>query len=177
MPKHFPVFLDLTGKAIHIYGAGRIASRRANTLLAFASCLTVHAPQASKCIEKAAAEGRLILRREPYEPGTIEQDAFMVLAATDDPLVNRQICEECRAKGIPVNVCSDRTLCDFHFPGIASRGELVIGINAGGTDHRLARKWTEKIQREVEEDGYDDKAQKASDNGKSQEDGAGNTDG
>lgn len=72
-----------------------------------------------------------------------------------------------REKGILVNVCSDQTLCDFHFPGIASKGELVIGINAGGKDHHLARKWTEKIRKEVEEDGYDHQAEKASHNGKS----------
>ena len=152
MPKRFPIFLDLTERKIHIYGAGRIASRRVDTLLPFSPCLTVHAPWASGSIQKAAQEGRLILRQEPYEPGTIEQDVFMVLAAADDSLVN---------------VCSDQTLCDFHFPGIASKGELVIGINAGGKDHHLARKWTEKIRKEVEEDGYDHQAEKASDNGKS----------
>lgn len=167
MPKRFPIFLDLTERKIHIYGAGRIASRRVDTLLPFLPCLTVHAPWVSGSIQKAAQEGRLILRQEPYEPGTIEQDVFMVLAATDDSLVNEQICRECREKGILVNVCSDQTLCDFHFPGIASKGELVIGINAGGKDHHLARKWTEKIRKEVEEDGYDHQAEKASHNGKS----------
>ena len=66
-----------------------------------------------------------------------------------------------------VNVCSDQEQCDFHFPGIALRGELVIGVNAGGRDHRLAKKWTDKIRKEVEEDGYDDQAKKASDDSKS----------
>ena len=43
----------------------------------------------------------------------------------------------------------------------------MIVINAGGKDHHLARKWTEKIRKEVEEDGYDHQAEQASHNGKS----------
>lgn len=167
MAKKFPIFLDLTDRKIHIYGAGRIASRRVETLLAFSPCLTVHAPEASDRIRAAASEGRLVFQQEKYLPGNIEPDAFLVLAATDRPSVNEQICEECRAKGILVNVCSDQKLCDFHFPGIAISGDLVIGINAGGSDHRLAKKWTDKIRKEVEKDGYDNQAEKASDHSES----------
>lgn len=177
MAKKFPVFLDLTDREIHVYGAGRIASRRVETLAAFSPRLTVHAPEASAPVRKAALEGRLTLKNERYEPGSIPDGAFMVLAATDDSAVNERIFRECREKGILVNVCSDQELCDFHFPGIVTRGELVIGINAGGTDHRLAKRWTDRIRKEVERDGYDDQAEKASDNGKPEEDGAGDTDG
>ena len=91
--------------------------------------------------------------------------------------MNNGIYEECQEKGILVNVCSDRTRCDFHFPGIAVKEDLVIGINAGGKDHSLAKKWTDRIRKEVEEDGYDNQAEKASDNGNLKEDGAGDTDG
>ncbi|MFG6330696.1 MAG: bifunctional precorrin-2 dehydrogenase/sirohydrochlorin ferrochelatase [Lachnospiraceae bacterium] len=177
MAKRFPVFLDLTDREIHVYGAGRIAARRVETLLAFSPRLTVHAPEASGRIHEAASQGKLLLREEMYEPGTIPADTFMVLAATNDAGVNERICAECREKKIPVNVCSDRELCDFHFPGIASKGELVIGVHAGGAAHSLAKKWTDRIRREVEEDGYDNQAEEASDDGKAQKDGAGDADG
>ena len=145
MPKKFPLFIDLTEKKVVVYGAGVIASRRVETLLAFTSSLTVFAPEASE---------RVVWKREAYQEGTIPADAFMVLAATNDAWVNTQIWKECREKHILVNVCSDRDLCDFQFPGIASRGDLVIGINAGGQDHRLAKTWTDKIKKEVTEDGF-----------------------
>ncbi|MCI8532476.1 MAG: bifunctional precorrin-2 dehydrogenase/sirohydrochlorin ferrochelatase [Lachnospiraceae bacterium] len=175
--RKFPVFLDIAEKEIHVYGAGRIAGRRVETLLLFAPCLTVHAPEVSVPLQKAASEGKLRIQREVYQPGSIPADAFMVLAATDDSAVNNGIYEECQEKGILVNVCSDRTRCDFHFPGIAVKEDLVIGINAGGKDHSLAKKWTDRIRKEVEEDGYDNQAEKASDNGNLKEDGAGDTDG
>ena len=152
MPKKFPLFIDLTEKKVVVYGAGVIASRRVETLLAFTSSLTVFAPEASELVE----EGYLVWKREAYQEGTIPADAFMVLAATNDAWVNTQIWKECKEKQkhILVNVCSDRDLCDFQFPGIASRGDLVIGINAGGQDHRLAKTWTDKIKKEVTEDGF-----------------------
>lgn len=163
MARKFPLFLDLSEKKVIIYGAGRIASRRVETLLAFASSLTVFAPEASETIQKAAADGMLCYQETVYVPGTIPKDAFLVLAATDQPQVNEAIGKECREKQILVNVCSDQELCDFHFPGVAFRNDLVIGINAGGTDHRLAKHWTDRIRKEVTEDGYDDQTEKTSD--------------
>ena len=166
------------GKEISdISGSGRQrdpcvrASRRVETLLPFSPRLTVHAPRVTAQLQKAALEGRLSLQRERYEAGSIGLETFLVLAATDDPAVNETICEECRRKGILVNACSDQSLCDFHFPGIASKGDLVIGVNAGGQDHHLAKRWTDRIRKEVEEDGFDDQTKTASDNGEASEDG------
>ena len=53
MPKKFPLFIDLTEKKVVVYGAGVIASRRVETLLAFTSSLTVFAPEASERVQKA----------------------------------------------------------------------------------------------------------------------------
>ena len=153
MPKKFPLFIDLTEKKVVVYGAGVIASRRVETLLAFTSSLTVFAPEASERVQRAAEEGYLVWKREAYQEGT----------ATNDAWVNTQIWKECREKHILVNVCSARDLCDFQFPGIASRGDLVIGINAGGQDHRLAKIWTDKIKKEVTEDGFNNQTKTSSD--------------
>lgn len=177
MARLFPLFVDLSGKKIAVYGAGRIASRRIKALLAFAPLLRVTAPEAEAEIISLAKEGKLLWRRELFRAGEIPADVCFVLAATDDKEVNRQIANECKEKGIPVNVCSERELCDFQFPGLALGGDLVIGINAGGENHSLARRWTEKIRKEVEEDGSGAAAEEASDNGDPEKDGAGDADG
>lgn len=167
MARKFPMFVDISNKKIIVYGAGRIASRRVETLLAFAPLLTVVAPRADAFILRSANEGLLTYEQKAYEQGNIPEDTFMVLSATDNEAINESIYEECRRKGIPVNVCSNREHCDFQFPGIAMKDDLVIGINAGGQDHRLARAWTEKIRKEVEEDGYDGQTEKAADDSRS----------
>ena len=35
--------------------------------------------------------------------------------------------------------------CDFYFPGIVQRDEIVIGVSASGRDHKKARKMREDI--------------------------------
>ncbi len=165
MPKQFPLFVDISGKSIMVFGAGKIASRRIAAMLDFQPAITVAAPAAELFVKDLAEKGRLTWEKRTYQAGELSRDVFFVLAATDDGDINREIAGECREKGIPVNVSSDKDLCDFHFPGLAVKDELVIGINAGGSNHRLAKTWTDKIKREVEENGYDTASETASDNG------------
>ena len=84
MAKNFPLFVDVSDKKMIVYGAGKIASRRVETLLAFAPSLTVFAPEASDSIQAAAEQQLLCYRAESYIPGTIPEDTFLVLAATDN---------------------------------------------------------------------------------------------
>ena len=62
-----------------------------------------------------------------------------MIAGTDDEGLNEDIYSVCKCLGILVNVISDRTKCDFHFPGIVKRDTLVAGVNAGGRDHGRAK--------------------------------------
>lgn len=71
---------------------------------------------------------------------------FFVLAAATAPVNNLVVCD-CREKKIPVNNASDRDQCDFYFPGIAKKGEAVIGITSGGSDHKKAAKLTGEIRK------------------------------
>ena len=67
-----------------------------------------------------------------------------------DKEVNARIAAECRGKRIPVNVSSDKSLCDFYFPGLAVKDDLVAGVTAGGMDHKRARAASEAIRGVVE---------------------------
>ena len=156
MGRKFPIFLDIEGKKIWVYGGGKIATRRIQTLMEFGPLLEVVAPEALTKIEKADRRGELVWRRKRYQEGEIPKELFMVLAATDDNEVNEKIYRECRKKEVLVNICSNRNHCMFQFPGIALKGELVIGINGGGENHHLAKRWTDRIRKEVEEDGERD---------------------
>ena len=80
----------------------------------------------------------------------------MVFAVTDDRELNARIAAMCREKGILVNVSSDKSLCDFYFPGIVQQGETVIGVSASGKDHAKARKVRERIQTILTEAGSEE---------------------
>ena len=134
----FPMFVDISEWKILVVGAGKIAQRRIETLLQFASSITVIAPECSEKIRQWAQEGRICLKTRAYAPQDLE-GMRIVCAATNQNALNEKIGQECRKRGILVNVCSDQTLCDFHFPGVVLKEELTIGINASGKNHRKAK--------------------------------------
>lgn len=134
----FPLFVDLHEKPVLVVGAGHIAGRRIQTLMRFGAKLSVVAPEISSEIVSLADSGGICLIKKKYECSDI-LGMKLVLAATDNRELNAQIGMDCRAQGIPVNVCSDRELCDFHFPGIVLEEELTVGINASGRNHHKAK--------------------------------------
>lgn len=135
---YFPVFMDIRSYKIVVVGAGRIALRRVETLLKFTDQVTVVAPDIRPEFRELEAQGKVLLKCKAYEREDI-LDADMVLAALDDEQVNRDIYSACRCMGILVNIASDKTKCDFYFPGIVKRENVVVGITASGEDHRLAK--------------------------------------
>ena len=144
--KFFPVFIDLSTKRVVVFGAGKIATRRAETLLSFAGELIVIAPACTERIAQLFEEGKLVYKEKPYDREDLYA-ADVVLAATDDTKVNEDIYSACKCLGIPVNTASNQQKCDFHFPGVVIQEEMTIGINASGLDHQKARKVREEIEK------------------------------
>ncbi len=146
----FPLFFDLSEKTVLVAGGGKIAARRVKTLLPFAGRIVVTAPECTPELDELAAQGRIERRIRRFESADLD-GAALVLCATGDEAADAQIRDLCAGRGIPVNVASDRDKCDFYFPGVARRGSVVVGVTAGGTDHKKAREVTEKIRELMEE--------------------------
>lgn len=136
---YFPLFVDLSKKNILVVGAGTIAARRIRTLCGFAGSITVCAPRIQPEIRELSEEYPVRFVEACYAPELLET-ADLVLAATDDRELNREIVLAAKAKHIPANSCSEKELCDFYFPSIVTKDELVIGLTASGTDHGLVKR-------------------------------------
>lgn len=147
---YFPMFVDLSDRKVVVVGAGTIAKRRIRTLTDFTNCLTVIAPEVNKELKDMEADGKITILRKTYEREDI-YDAALVIAATNDKRMNQDIYSACKCLGIPVNVCNDKTRCDFYFPGIASGENLVAGISTSGHENKKARGIVEKIQELLDE--------------------------
>ena len=87
------------------------------------------------------------LRRKDFWPGNAAfftewdlEQAFLVIAATNNSAVNDEIARLCHERGIPVNHAGDQSQCDFQFPAIVRNDLVVIGINAGGKNHGLVKR-------------------------------------
>lgn len=139
------MFIDLTEKKVVVAGAGTIAKRRIRSLLNFTNHLTVIAPEVNKELKSLEADGLLTILKRKCEMEDF-YSADLVIAATNDAQINNAIYDTCRKQGILVNVCSDKQKCDFYFPGIAMKDQVVVGITASGKDHKRAKALVEQIR-------------------------------
>ena len=148
----FPLFFDISEKHVVFVGGGTIALRRVRTLLPFVDDITVFAPDFSPELERFAADGAVRLVRKPYDPSVLD-GADMVFACTNSRELNDEVWAECKRRNVLVNVCSDRFKCDFHFPGVAVHENMVVGVSAGGKDHRRVKQLRARIEHLMEEEG------------------------
>lgn len=142
---YFPMFVDLSDKKVVVAGAGTIAKRRIRTLVEFTDHLVVIAPEVNNELKALEQEGRIEILRKHYEREDI-YDASLVIAATNDNRTNQEIYSACKCLGIPVNVYTDRTKCDFFFPTVITEEELVVGISTSSRDRRRSREVSGKVK-------------------------------
>ncbi len=133
------MFMDLSEKNVLFVGAGHVNTGRIKTMLDFAGSITVVSPEADASIKALDDEGRIILRRRRFDERDLD-GMDIVITSTGHAGTDVRIAGMCRRRGILVNAASDKTLCDFYFPGIARKDPLVVGVTASGEDHSLAAK-------------------------------------
>ena len=139
----FPLFIDLCGRKCVVVGGGAVACRRAGVLHTFGADVTVIAPRWKG--------GEHLVNWLPrcYEKGDLE-GALLVVAATNDREVNRQVGEDAKALGIPVSVCDRLEECTFFFPAVCLGDGLVAGVVSDGIGHRRTAEAAKAIRRTME---------------------------
>ncbi|HMF54326.1 MAG TPA: bifunctional precorrin-2 dehydrogenase/sirohydrochlorin ferrochelatase [Edaphobacter sp.] len=144
----FPIFLKLTGRSCIVIGAGHLAESKIASLREADARVTVIAPAASDAIAEQAAAGELNLHRRPYQPGDLA-GAFLVVAATNDPAVNRAVFAEATATGVLCNAVDDPPFCDFYFPSVVRRGDLQLAISTAGNSPALAQQLRKELNEQL----------------------------
>ena len=128
-----------------VVGGGEIALRKVRLLARAGARLAVVAPRILPETAAAAEEsGGEVLRRE-YAAADVCGCAAAV-SATDNDGLNRRVCADARAAGVPVNVVDNPALCDFIFPAVVDRGAVVAAVSSGGASPVLARRLRAKIE-------------------------------
>ena len=144
MTTFYPVFLNLAGRRCIIIGGGQIAEGKISKLLDSGATIVVISPDATPGIRKFAETGKVELDLRKYRPGDL-QDAFLVIAATNDRVVNQEIFEEAETLGVLLNAVDDMPRCSFIAPSIVKKGPVTIAISTGGASPALARRLRETL--------------------------------
>ncbi|TCL74068.1 glutamyl-tRNA reductase [Hydrogenispora ethanolica] len=135
----FPVVVSLKAKPVLIVGGGKVATRKIQRLLEANAVITVVAPKLAPELGPLAAAQRIQWRAECFRPEHLA-GAALVIAATDDPDVNRRIVGEARRRNLWVSSAADAADSDFIFPAIIRRGDLLVAISTSGKNPAIARK-------------------------------------
>lgn len=148
MRKLYPMMVDLTGKRCLVVGGGSVAERKATLLAECGADIEVVSPATTARLAALAASGAVRVRRRPVRPSDLT-GAFLVVMATDDPQVNREMAERVRGAGGLVNVADDPEACSFLVPSVLRRGDLTIAISTGGGSPALAKKLRQRLEQTI----------------------------
>ncbi|MFZ9630228.1 MAG: precorrin-2 dehydrogenase/sirohydrochlorin ferrochelatase family protein [Ilumatobacteraceae bacterium] len=133
MVVQYPVNLELAGRPCLLVGAGRIALRKAEHLLACGAALTVVAPE----VDGGFAGLRATVVQRPWQPDDLD-GMRLVVTATGDPAVDQQVFDAAEARGIWVNSADDPARCTFTLPAVVRRGPVMVTASTGGASPALA---------------------------------------
>jgi len=143
--KLYPLFADLSHRAVLVVGGGAVAERKIAGLLGAQAQITVNAPTLTPQLQRWAAEGRIAHRRDAFQESWLDR-VWLVVAATSDVELNRVIATFAGLRRIFVNVVDDAALSSFHVPAVVDRAPLTIAISSGGEAPMLARLLRERLE-------------------------------
>lgn len=144
----FPIFLKLEQLRVLIVGGGYVGLEKLTAVLANSPATEVYlvAPEIRTEIQEIAAEYpnvRLIL--DTYTPSYLNHKD-LVIVGTNDKEVNKQVQQDCKTKGILVNVADTPDLCDFYLSSVVKKGDLKIAISTNGKSPTFAKRFREVLE-------------------------------
>jgi precorrin-2 dehydrogenase/sirohydrochlorin ferrochelatase len=150
----FPIFLKLASRRCTVVGAGNLAESKIESLRTANARVTVIAPSARPRFADLAAGGEIEWKQREYVTGDLTGN-FLVVAATNDPAVNRAVFREATENHILCNAVDDPPFCDFYFPSVVRRGDLQIAISTAGASPALAQRLRKEINSQLPLDAGD----------------------
>lgn len=145
---YFPLFVSLEGLPCLVIGGGKVAFRKIKTIQEYGAEVTVVSPEF--CAEIERNPGLKLIRRKFEEKDL--KDIKIVFAASSDADCNAEAARLCRDKKILINVADVADECDFFFPALVKRGEVVVGVSTGGKSPAIAAGVRKEIDRVLPED-------------------------
>ena len=142
---YYPIFLDLRDRLTLIIGGGKVAERKVASLLRCGARVHLAARTLTTTLNNWKEEGRIRYLGKTYQPSFMD-GAFLVMAATDDPELNRRVSKDAETRGILMNAVDQPEDCNFIVPSLFRRGGLTIAISTSGRSPALAK----KIRKELE---------------------------
>jgi len=137
----YPIFLKVHVLNVLIIGGGKVGLEKLGFLLKSSpnAIVQVVALRFKAELKELAAKHQVVLVEEAYNSRFLN-DQHLVIAATDDVVINRQIYTDAKAQNTLVNVADTPAYCDFYLGGIVTKGHVKIAISTNGKSPTTAKR-------------------------------------
>lgn len=149
----FPVFLKLNELKLLIVGGGYVGLEKVTAVLENSpKCpITLVAPEIrDEIVTLSEQYPNLHLVYKPYDISDLGEKE-VVIVATNDKDVNKQIKADCKQQRLLCNVADTPSECDFYLSSVVKKGSLKLAISTNGKSPTIAKR-----VREVLEDTFPD---------------------
>lgn len=145
--RYYPVHLDIQNRNCLVVGGGAVGTRKVMTLLDCGAKVTVISLSVSHQLQDLAASGFITVKQRPYHSGDLD-DSFLVIGATDNEKLNRQISEDADRLNTLCNIADRPEVCNFILPSIVEQDDLVITISTSGKSPAFAKRVRKTLEKQ-----------------------------
>ncbi|MFK8984454.1 siroheme synthase CysG [Acinetobacter seifertii] len=145
----FPISLKLQQQRCLIVGGGHIALRKATLLSKAGAIIDIVAPEIEEQLLQLVTTTNGQHFVEVFSEKFLSTPYRLVIAATNDPQVNKTVFEQCEVRNLLVNSVDDIPHCRFMVPAIIDRSPLVISVASNGTSPVLSRQIRTQLETSI----------------------------
>jgi precorrin-2 dehydrogenase / sirohydrochlorin ferrochelatase len=145
--RYYPVNLDIKKKNCLVVGGGPVGTRKVKTLIGCGAKVTLVSPFATEKLEKMAQNHKITWHKRSYEASDLD-DAFLVIGATDDEVLNTQISHDAEKQNKLCNIADRPEVCNFILPAIVQKDDLIIAISTSGQSPAFAKKLKKELEKQ-----------------------------
>ncbi|MGA8943164.1 MAG: bifunctional precorrin-2 dehydrogenase/sirohydrochlorin ferrochelatase [Thermoactinomyces sp.] len=146
MTQRYAMMVDLKRRPCLVVGGGKVAERKARSLIESEAHVKLVSPSITSQIMEWSLAGKIDWIKRTYRSKD-NDNQFLVIAATNDKNVNRQVYRAAMIRKQWVNVVDQPELCNFMVPATVRRGNLQIHVSTNGACPAV----TKKIRCDLEE--------------------------
>jgi uroporphyrin-III C-methyltransferase/precorrin-2 dehydrogenase/sirohydrochlorin ferrochelatase len=123
----YPSGLRLQDRRVLVVGGGHVAQRRIPRLLAAGAHVVVVSPKTTPAVEGLAGSGEITWHERDFQPGDVD-DAWYVIAATDDQAVNEQVSAEAETRRVFCVRADDATQASAWTPAVGRHAGVTVAV-------------------------------------------------
>ena len=143
---YLPLFIDVTGEKCLVVGGGKVASRKLIPILSTNMIVTLISPDIIDEIHQASNEHKnLKIIKRKFNNEDIE-DQFLIVAATNDTKINKEIAKISKEKNILINMAEDSISGNTLIPSVVDRDPIKIAVSSGAASPILTRLVKTKLE-------------------------------